>query len=256
MKPLPEQPPRMRRRAIIMHRKRPVDLTRRTDMAEIAPLRGITGERPTLQRQFLGGRVDHAFAAALVGKATGADLPTGKIIGGEFIDRQTSAKPRGQSIRRVVILVAAFEGRDPYRLGVTGGDGAFNLRHSRVEMMAQPARRAIDKTDRLKPDQRRGGPSLVMAAAQPFRISRPLPRPQRLPRRCPGRQIQHEDPGTGHPGAHGGDAAGDDLIIGMRRHDQDPARFHQAAARAAAICHTGSRSSINTSTQSGTWVST
>ncbi len=123
-------------------------------------------------------------------------------------------------------------------------------------MMPQPARGAVAEADRLETDERRGDPRLVAAAAQPLRVSRPLPPPQRLARRDPGRQKQHEDPRAGRAGAHSGNAAGDDLVIGMRRQDQDPARLHQAAARAAAICQTGSRSSLNTSAQSGTRAST
>jgi hypothetical protein len=256
MKALAKQLPGMRRGAVIMRGKRSPGLVRHTDMAEIAALRGTARQRPPLLRDLLGARLDHVLAAALAGKAIGADMPAGKIVGGEFVDRQASAKPGGEGIRRVMVLVAAFESRDPQRLGAAGSRGSFDLRRGVVEMMAQPARRALAETDRLETDQRRGDPRLVAAAAQPLRISRPLPRPQRLARRDPGRQIQHEDPGPGRPGARGGDAAGDDLVIGMRRQNEDPAWAHQAAARAVAICQTGSRSSPNTSAQSGTRAST
>ena len=256
MKALAKQPPRMRRRAVIMRGKWPPGLVRRADMAEVRALRGIAGQRPPLLRDLLGARLDHVLAAALAGKVIGADLPTGKIVGGEFVDRQASAKSRGQRIRRVMVLVAAFESRDPQRPGATGSHCPFDLGRGFVEMMAQPARRAIAETDRLQSYQRRGDQRLVAAAAQPLRISRPLPPPQRLARRDAGRQIQHEDPGPSRPGAQSADAASDDLVIRMRRQNEDPAWAHQAAARAVAICQTGSRSSPNTSAQSGTRAST
>jgi hypothetical protein len=256
MKALAEQPPGMRRGAVIMRRERSPRLVRRADMAEIAALRGIAGQRPPFQRRVLAARLDHVLAAALAGKAIGADLPAGEIVGGEFVDRQASAKSRGQRIRRIMVLVAAFEGRDPQRLGAAGSHCLFDFRRSIVEMMPQPARGAIAEAARLKSDPRRGDPRLIAAAAQPLRISRPPPPPQRLARRDSGRQIQHEDPGPSRPGAQGGDAAGDDLVIRMRRQNEDPAWAHQAAARAVAICQTGSRSSPNTSAQSGTLAST
>ena len=256
MKALAEQPPGMRRGAVIMRRERSPRLVRRADMAEIAALRGIAGQRPPLLRDLLGARLDHVLAAALAGKVIGADLSTGKIVGGEFVDRQASAKSRGQRIRRVMVLVAAFEGRDPQRLGAAGSHCLFDFRRSIVEMMPQPARGAIAEAARLKSDPRRGDPRLIAAAAQPLRISRPPPPPQRLARRDSGRQIQHEDPGPSRPGAQSADAASDDLVIRMRRQNEDPAWAHQAAARAVAICQTGSRSSPNTSAQSGTLAST
>jgi hypothetical protein len=256
MEALAEQPPRMRRRAIIVRRKRAPSLLRHADMAEIAAFGGIAGERSPLQRHLLGTRIDDVLAAGPAGKTIGAELPAGKIVGGEFVDRQASAKSRGQRIRRVMVLVAAFEGRDPQRLGATGSHCPFDLGRGFIEMTAQPARRALAETDRLETDQRRGDPRLVAAAAQPFRVSRPVPWPQRLARRDPTRQIQYKDPGAGRPGARCGDAAGDDLVIRMRRQNEDLAWAHQAAARAVAICQTGSRSSPNTSAQSGTRAST
>jgi hypothetical protein len=256
MEALAEQAPGMRRRAVIMRRQRPRGFVGRAQMAQIAALRGIAGQRTPLQRDFLGARLDHVLAAAFAGKAIGADLPTGKIVGGEFLDWQATAKSRGQRIRRVMVLVAAFEGWEPQRLRLTGGNRPFNFRRSLVEMMPQPARRAVGETDRLETEQRRGDPRLVAAAAQPLCVSRPLPRPQPLARWDPGGQIQHEDPGPSRPGAQGGDAAGDDLVIRMRRQNEDPAWAHQATARAVAICQTGSRSSPNTSAQSGTLAST
>ena len=256
MKALAEQPPAIWRRAIIMRGERPPGLVRRADMAQIAALGGVAGECPPLQRHLFGARFDRVLAAALAGEAIGPDLPASKIVGGKFLDRQASGKPRSQRIRRVVVLVPALEGRDPQRVGAAGGNRPLDLRRSLIEMMAQAARRAVAEADRLEPDQRGGEPGLVAAVAQPLRVSRPLPRPQRLARRDPGRQIQHEDPGASRQGMRDGDAAGDDLVIGMRRQDQDPARLHQAAARAAAICQTGSRSSLNTSAQSGTRAST
>jgi hypothetical protein len=256
MKALAEQPSRMRRRAVIVGGQRSPSLLRHADITEIAAFGDIASERPPLQGHFLGARLERGLAAALAGKAIGTDMPAGKIIGGEFIDRQAGAMPRGEGVCRVVVLVGAFECRDPQRLGATGSDRPLDFRRGVIEMMTQPARRAVAKADRLQPDQRGGSPRLVAAAAQPLRVPPPLPRPQRLARRDPGRQIKDEEPGAGRPGARDGDAAGDDLVIGMRRQDQDTARLHQAAARAAAICHTGSRSSFNTSAQPGTRVST
>jgi hypothetical protein len=256
MKALAEQPPGMRRRAVIMRGERPPRLVRHADMAEIAALRGIAGQRPPLQRHLLGARLDYVLAAALAGKVIGADLPAGKIVAGEFVDRQACGKSCSESVRRVMVLVAAFESRDPQRLGATGSHCPFDLGRGFIEMTAQPARRALAETDRLETDQRRGDPRLVAAAAQPFRVSRPVPWPQRLARRDPARQIQYKNPGAGRPGARCGDAAGDDLVIRMRRQNEDPAWVHQAAARAVAICQTGSRSSPNTSAQSGTLAST
>ncbi len=95
MEALAEQPPGMRRRGIIMRAKRPPGLPGHADMAEIAALRDIAGERLPLQRHFFGARLDRVLAAALVGKAIGPDLPAGKIVGGEFVDRQARTKPRG-----------------------------------------------------------------------------------------------------------------------------------------------------------------
>ena len=62
-------------------------------------------------------------------------------------------------------------------------------------------------------------------------------------------------------GARGGDAAGDDLVVGMRRQDQDAAgredaRRHAAARAVTAARQTGSRSSSSTSCQLGTCAST
>ena len=83
-------------------------------------------------------------------------------------------------------------------------------------------------------------------------MSSPLPRPQCVARGDTGRQIKHKNPSAGGASAQCGNTAGDDLVIGMRCENQDPARLHQAAARDAALCQTGNRSSINTSAQLGT----
>ena len=66
MEALAEQPPGMRRRAIIVGGERSPGLLRHADMAEIRALRGIAGKRPPLQRHLVGARLDHVLAAALV----------------------------------------------------------------------------------------------------------------------------------------------------------------------------------------------
>ena len=86
MEALAEQAPGMRRRAVIMRRQRPRGFVGRAQMAQIAALRGIAGQRTPLQRDFLGARLDHVLAAAFAGKAIGEDLPTGKIVSGEVLD--------------------------------------------------------------------------------------------------------------------------------------------------------------------------
>jgi len=177
MEALAEQPPGMWRHAIIMHWERPPGLARRADMAQIAALGGVAGECPPLQRHLFGARFDRVLAAALGGEAIGPNLPASKIVGGKFLDRQASGKPRGERIRRVMVLVAAFEGRYPQRIGIAGGDRPVDLRRGLVEIMAQPTRRTVGKTDRLEPDQRGCSPGFVAATTQPLWMSRPLPRP-------------------------------------------------------------------------------
>src|SRR5207247_2769072 len=107
------------------------------------------------------GRRDCRLAAALPGTAIGAAMPAGRIIGGKFVDRQASTKPRGKSICRVVVLMGAFECRDPYRRGAAGGNRPLDFRRGVIEMMTQPARRPVVKADRLQPDQRGASLRLV-----------------------------------------------------------------------------------------------
>lgn len=256
VKALTEQPPRMRRRAVIVTTERSAALARRFDVLEVAALGGVAGERPTLQRRFLGGGLDRDIAGARVGEPVRPDTAAGEIVGGEFVDRQDIAELRGERVGRVVVLMRTLEGGNPQGTGSTLHDRPTDCGSRRVEMVAQPARGVIEKPDRFETEQRRGSMRLGSPAGDARRVPGPLPRPQCFGRGDSGRQIKDGNPGIGGAGARYGDAAGNDLVIGMRRQNQYSARLHQAAARTAALCQTGSRSSTSTSAQLGTQAST
>ncbi len=245
----------MRRRAVIMKGKRPAGLVRGPDRSEIAAFRGIAAERPAFHLRFDGGRLDCNLAAALAREAVRPETEAGKIVGGEFPDRQPVGKTRGERIRRIVVLMATLEGRHPQRLRCAFRDRRIERGRRHIEIAAQVARRRFAKRGRLQPEQSRRFLRLGAPAPHPPSVARALPWPERRALRHPGRQVEHEDPRAGCPGAHRGNAAGNDLVIGMRRQNEDPAHPHQTRLSAAAR-HTGSKSSASTSAQLGTRAST
>ena len=118
-----------------------------------------------------------------------------------------------------MVLMRALEGRDPQGVGGTVADGLVDLAYRLVEMATQMARRPAERRERLQPDQRRRGFRLGTPASQPPRVPTALPRPQRPALRHAGSQVQHEHARPGGEGARRGDAAGNDLVVGMRRQD-------------------------------------
>lgn len=262
---LAEEPAGMRPRAVIMDSKRPACFAHGSvshcDMAQIAAFRGIAAERPALAICFGVARLEHGLAAVRRREPVRPHRAAGEIVGGEFPDRQAIGKTRGERIRRVMVLVPALEGRDPQRLGAAARDRGKKPGRRGIETLAQTARRRLAKPRRLQPNERRRRQCLKLPAPHPPGMGRALPGPQRRALRYPGRQVQHENPGASRAGPQGGDAAGDDLVIGMRRQDEDPARrrhvrWHHVRPVAAASCHTGSKSSVRTSPQLGTCAST
>ena len=265
MEPLAEQPARLWPRAIIVVGKRPVGFTRRPDMPEISLFRCITEECKAFPVGFGLGCVERDLAAACRREPVRPDPATSEIVGGEFPDREPSGKTGGERVCRVMVLVPTLEGRNPQRLGVAIGDRVVEVGCRRVEIEAQPARRRLAEENRLQPEECRRGQRLVSPALHPSLVLAALPGPQRCALRHSCRQIQHKDPSLGGAGPQRGDAAGDDLVVGMRRQDEDPARPDHARLPgacplmmplAAAASHTGSRSSVSTSLQVGTRAST
>ena len=116
MEALAEEAPGMRRHAVIVGGERPAGLALDPDMAEIAALGGIAGERGAFVVRLCGGRLDRNFTAALGKEVVRPDLAAGEIVGREFPDGQPVGDARGERVRGVMVLVAALEGRDPQRL--------------------------------------------------------------------------------------------------------------------------------------------
>ena len=141
----------MRRGAVIVGRERPAGLALDPDMAEIAALGGIAGERGLLVVRLCGGRLDRDFAAALDREAVRPDLPAGEVVGCEFPDRQPMGDACGERVRGVVVLVAALEGRDPQRLCAASLDRGIEFGRCPIEFPPQPARWRIQKPDRRQP---------------------------------------------------------------------------------------------------------
>jgi hypothetical protein len=274
MEPFAKQPAPVRPRAVIVGWKRPACFVSGPDMAEISLFRGIAEKGAAFLVGFGLGRVEHDLAAACRREPIRPDSPAGEIVGGKFPDRQPSGKISGKRVCRVMVLVPAFEGRNPQRPSAAAGDRPVEVGCRRVEIKPQPARRCFAEEDRLQPEKRRRGQRLVSPATHPSVVSAAPPSPKRRALRHSGRQIQHKDPGPGGAGPQCGDAAGDDLVVGVRRQDKDSARpdhsrltimpgrpsrvpVHQAPSIIpAAACHTGSRSSVSTSRQVGTRAST
>ena len=254
MEALAEQPTGVRRHAIIVGRERPAEFALDPQMAEITALRGVAAKRDAFLARLRVGRRDRDIAAALAREAVRPDPAAGEVVGGEFPDRQSAGETRGKRIGGIMVLVAALEGRDPQRIGGASRDRHVEFGRRPIEIGPQPARRRIAKPDRRQPQNGRGELRLVAAAPHPRGVGRLLPGPQRRALRHARRQVKHKHPRARRPSPRRGHAAGDDLVIGMRRQDQNPAGLHHA--RATASCHTGSRSSARMSAQLGTEAST
>lgn len=128
METLAEEAARMRRPAVVVGGERPAGLARDAEMSKVAAFRGVTGERPALRRR-LGGRcLDRDLAAALVDKAIGPDATAGKIVRGKLPHRQAPGKTGGERVRRIMVLMAALEGRHPQRPGAELPDRRLDRR--------------------------------------------------------------------------------------------------------------------------------
>ncbi len=255
MEALAEQPAGMRRQAVIIGRERPAGFALDPEMAEIAALRGIAAKRDAFLACLCVGRRDRDLAAALGREAVRPDPAAGEVVGGEFPDRQPAGETRAKRIRSIMVLVAALEGRDPQRIGGASRDRRIEFGRRPIEIGPQPARRRIAKPDRRQPQNGRGELRLVAAAPHPRGVGRLLPGPQHRALRHARRQVKHKHPRARRPSPRRGYPAGDDLVIGMRRHDQNPASLYHAWPPAAS-CHTGSKSSARMSAQLGTEAST
>jgi len=176
VKTLAEQPARMRRRTVIMARQRPPALARCPDMPEIAALRGVTGERTLFQRRLVGGELDRNLAIAAIRELVRAHPAAGEIVGSEFVNRQEITELRRERVGGVVILMRAFEGRNPELARGVFSDCAAGFGRRGVEMMAQPARRVIEKPDRFT-NQRCRGAGLLAPARHPRGVAAALPGP-------------------------------------------------------------------------------
>ena len=254
MEALAEQPAGRRRHAVIIGRERPAEFALDSKMAEIAALRGVAAKCDAFLARLYVGRRDQNLAAALGREAVRPDPPAGEVVGGEFPDRQPAGEACRERIRGIMVLVTALEGRDPQRIGGASRDCHVEFGRRTIEIGPQPARRRIAKPDRRQSQYGRGKLRLLAAAPHPRGVSRLLPGPQRRALRHARRQVKHKHPRARRPSPRRGHAAGDDLVVGMRRQDQDPAGLYHA--RAAASCHTGSRSSARMSAQLGTEAST
>ncbi len=259
MKALAEQPAGMRRCGVIIGGQRPVELALDPDMAEIAALGDVAAERGAFVVRLCGGRHDRDLAAALGREAVRPDPAAGEVVGGEFPDRQPAGKTCGERIPAIMVLVAALEGGDPQRLRGASRDHGSELSGRSIEIDPQPARRHIAKPHWGQPQHGSRELRFLAAAPDPRILGRALPGPQRRALRHTRRQVEHKDPRPCRSGAQRGDAAGSDLVIGVRRQDQNAAgRCHAPLhARAPATsCHTGSKSSARMSAQLGTRAST
>jgi hypothetical protein len=259
VKTFAKQPTRMRLPIIVVRRQRAAGLAIGHDMLQIAALRGIGGEGRALRLGFSRGAEKRDLAAALFRETVGSDPPAGEIIRGEFPDRHRS-RYRGEGVRGVMILMRAFERRNPNRFRLAATDRRGDVASSAVQIEPQPPRRGIAKTNDFDPEQPRGGERLLVTPPHALRIARPVPRPERALWGHARRQIQNENTRPGRDGARCRDRACNDLIVGMRSQDQDAARdgIHRRAdgRLCAAARHTGSKSCSRTSPQLGTRAST
>jgi hypothetical protein len=98
LEPLAKQPAGMRLCAVIVGRKRPVRFVPSLDVSEISPFRGIAAERPAFALGFRSRRIKRDLAGACLREPVRPDPAAGKIIGGEFPDRQPSGKARGERV--------------------------------------------------------------------------------------------------------------------------------------------------------------
>jgi len=176
VKTLAEQPARMRRRTVIMARQRPPALARCPDMPEIAALRSVTGERALFHRRLVGGELDRDLAIVAIRELVRAHPGAGEIVGGEFVNRQEITELRRERVGGVVVLVRTFEGRNPELARGIFSDCAAGFGRRGVEMMAQPARRVIEKPDRFT-NQRCRGAGLLAPARHPRGVAAALPGP-------------------------------------------------------------------------------
>src|SRR5438874_13383827 len=103
MKALAEQPPGMRRRTVIVAWERATHFALDPDMRQVAVLRGVAGEGAPLLRHLGGGRLEYRLVAVLSRKAARVDPAAGKIVGGEFPDREPVAKPGGEGVGGVMV---------------------------------------------------------------------------------------------------------------------------------------------------------
>ena len=177
MEPFAEQPSRVRTRSVIVIGKPSAGFVPGPDMAEIPPLRSITGEGAAFMIRLGFGRVERELAAALRRETVGAHPVAGEIIGGELPDRQVCGKTRGECICSVVVLVSPLEGRDPQRIGTASRDRAVEVGRRRVEIEAQTARRRFAEKDRIEPGKRRRVQRLLAPAPHPRLVSAALPGP-------------------------------------------------------------------------------
>ena len=239
-----------------MRRQRTAAFLGNPDVAQVAALGAIAGERPPFQPGLVRRQRNQQFAAAQIGKTVGPDAAAGEIICSEFPYRQAIGEGRGHRIGRVMILVAALECRQPKRIGPALGDCCGDRLGGTVEIVAQPARRSAAKADRLQPEERRRGECLPIPTRGPRRTLRAPPRKRRRRFRHAARQIENEDLRAGDAGALRADAAGDDFVVGVRREYLDAAGSAQHCRRPAACCQTGSKSCSRTSRHVGTRAST
>lgn len=136
MKALAEEPPGMRRHAVIVAGERPAGLALPSDMPQVAAFGDVAAESAALQRRFFRRRAERRLSAARGDEAVGGDPASGAVIGGEFPDRQPAGRARRQRVGGVMILVAALEGRHPQRRRRNPGNGRRNVAGRCVEFAA------------------------------------------------------------------------------------------------------------------------
>ncbi len=231
-------------------------------MPEIAALREVNGERRTLDRRARPQcRKSRSRPRALGRIGSIWTRPPAKLYAANS-HTGTDVRDRcRERVRGIVVLMPAFKRRDPNHLRPAGRRAPRRTsERGAIKVGPEAARRRLSKPDNFEPEQSRAAERLRLPPPNPFPIARPLPRPKQAPGRHAGCQMQHEHAGAGGDSARRGNAAGDDLVIGMRRQDQNAARarvHRRAGPRAcAAPRHTGSRSCSRTSPQFGTRAST
>src|SRR5690242_2440376 len=104
---LAKQPPRMRRRSVIVMRQRPADFPLDPKMPQITALRDIAGESPALQRSFGGTGNKHRLVVPLRREAVCVHPAAGEVVGGELEDGEPLPKPSRERIGGVVVLMRA-----------------------------------------------------------------------------------------------------------------------------------------------------